>query len=360
MPLVFNPPADPLTPGAQSQTSPIVSHVIESDALQRLTREIERYGRRELAGRSILIAGHRGIGKTTLVRKAIENARGFRSQFAGRPLFVDLHGPDLLAPPEKETDAKDGDSKPADTSKSGDGKVANTDKAGEQKPANAKQPSGPDLESFVERLTFSLYRAAVKEFVESFRILRGLPENATYKEYSELAEQFALELDGSTDLGRVRLLYERVGAFAEGVLKTLRGATGSQELALLAASSQCYRIVSGKLDEERSQENTGSNKASWSIAADNLLSPITGLLTGGLVWAALPGDSGPLAKLFTSFTTGLASAVAVKWTRTIQRESKQTSKVTFVSPERQARAPAASARVGRSFLRCGAPAHLRR
>src|SRR4026208_1619414 len=105
MPLRFEPPTDPLTASDSPSTTP-TSHVIESDALQRLTKEIERYGRRELAGRSVLIAGHRGVGKTTLVRKAIENARGYRSLYEGRPLFVDLHGPDLLAPPDREMPPK--------------------------------------------------------------------------------------------------------------------------------------------------------------------------------------------------------------------------------------------------------------
>ena len=186
----------------------------------------------------------------------------------------------------------------------------------------AKSPSGTDLQSFVERLTFSLYRAAAKEFVDSFRARRNTPDprgNPRYYEFSELAEQFALELDGSTDLGRIRLLYERLNAFDGGVLETSRNATGSQELALLAASSQAYRIVSGKLNEDLKRQTSAKNTAKWSIAADNLLSPATGLLAGSLVWAALPADLGPLAKLFTSFATGLASAIAVKFTRTIER-----------------------------------------
>jgi hypothetical protein len=352
MPLRFEPPADPLTPTASA-----VSQVIESDALQRLTKEIERYGRRELAGRSILIAGHRGVGKTTLVRKAIENARASSSTYEGRPLFVDLHGPDLLAPPDKVS------GKPGETLKNGAAKTANANGEDKQKAAavagdakdaeedpnkpgedvgasgqesTAKQPSGADLQSFVERLTFSLYRAATKEFVDSYRARRSLPgltDESRYREYSELAEQFALELDGSTDLGRIRLLYERVEAFRDGVLNTSRTTTGSQELALLAASSQAYRIISGKLDENRKQSTSGTNTVNWAIAADNLLSPFTGLLAGSLAWAALAGDLSPLAKLFTSFTAGLASAIAVKFTRTIQRESKQSSEVTFV-PER--------------------------
>jgi len=365
MPLQFNPPADPLTSLTSTppderfryETKPdAVSPVIESDALQRLTKEIERYGRHELAGRSILIAGHRGVGKTTLVRKAIENVRRSSSRFGGRPLFVDLHGPDLLAPPDKETAGKPRDAKPGETAKNG--KAVNTAPQGDNEPeagggdpsaevekntkqtgaeasnsgnnSQAKQPSGADLQSFVERLTFSLYRAAAKEFVESFRALHAQSDDW---KYAELATQFALELDGSTDLGRIRLLYERVGAFVNGVLQTSGSSSGSQELALLAASSQAYRIISGELAEKTSAEASGKNTVNWSITADNLLSPVTGLLAGALAWAALPADFGPLAKLFTSFTAGLASAIAVKFTRTVQRESKESREVTFV-PQR--------------------------
>jgi hypothetical protein len=157
------------------------------------------------------------------------------------------------------------------------------------KESAAKSPSGTDLQSFVERLTFSLYRAAAKEFVDSVRGGRNLPSRGDFPRYyeiSELAEQFALELDGSTDLGRIRLLYERLNAFAEGVLGTSRSVTGSQELALLAASSQAYRIISGKLDEGVTHQTTGKNTINWSITADNLISPATGVLAGSLVWAA--------------------------------------------------------------------------
>jgi len=384
MPLTFEPPADPLTPSGPEQ-----SHVIESDALQRLTKEIERYGRRELAGRSILIAGHRGVGKTTLVRKAIENARK-RSDYQGRPLFVDLHGPDLLAPPDKDAatkpalttdDSRDNkpenlaSGKPEDQGKrtAADGNkpkkpteaasqpADNTGEKQDSPAGDSLQPSGEDLQSFVERLTFSLYRAATKEFVDCFRTqaesrvaksrsawsrvaeLRAAKSReaelreaelrwaelrtTSWDRADELVEQFALELDGSTDLARIRLLYERAGALRDGVLDIPaipgRRFTGSQELALLAVSSQAYQIISGKVDEDHTKEDEGTSTSTWNIAIDNLLSPLTGILTGSLLWAALPGTLSPLVKMLSSFSAGLASAVAVKFTRTVQQRRRQ-------------------------------------
>jgi Flp pilus assembly CpaF family ATPase len=46
--------------------------LIESDAYRHLVHELRRYCSREIAGRSFLIAGHRGAGKTTLVSSALE------------------------------------------------------------------------------------------------------------------------------------------------------------------------------------------------------------------------------------------------------------------------------------------------
>jgi hypothetical protein len=321
MPLQYVPPVDP-NPQTRTQRAVAGSSVIESDALQRLMKEIERYGRREISGRSILIAGHRGVGKTTLVRKAIESVRSLESSYGGRPLFVDLHGPDLLAPPEKSPE-NPGDAKPDKTAK---GHSAKDDaEAGVSGSDSFNQPSGVDLQRFVERLTFSLYRAAAKEFAESFHSFG----QSVDMDRSELAEQFALELDSSTDLRRIRLLYERAGAFEQGVLQTHRS-SGSRELALLAASSQAYRIISGKLEEGQKRENSGKNAVNWSIAANNILSPVTGLLTGSLAWAALPSNFGPLAKLFTSFTAGLASAIAIKFSRTIERETMESNEFSFI------------------------------
>src|SRR5215470_1448740 len=95
MALIIKKIVEPLTPASQATAA----LVIQSDGLHELLREMLRYARGEIVGRSYLIAGHRGVGKTTMVRQAIELLeRQLSSENARlRPLFVDLHGPDLVA-----------------------------------------------------------------------------------------------------------------------------------------------------------------------------------------------------------------------------------------------------------------------
>ena len=61
---------EPLTFAAQGSTVTLA----KPEAYQVLLTEMLRYGRREISGRSLLISGSRGSGKTTLVRLAIDEA----------------------------------------------------------------------------------------------------------------------------------------------------------------------------------------------------------------------------------------------------------------------------------------------
>src|SRR5215510_895577 len=95
MPLILNRNVDPLTPASKT----VAAHVIESSGMTQLVREMIRYARGEMTGRSYLIAGHRGVGKTTMVRKAFEvvTTRLANERMRMRPLYVELHGPDLVS-----------------------------------------------------------------------------------------------------------------------------------------------------------------------------------------------------------------------------------------------------------------------
>src|SRR5580698_4274323 len=94
MPIFLKESPEPFTFG--SATSPPI--LAECEAYRRLLASIIRYGKREIMGRSALVSGHRGSGKTTLVRWAVQQAQEVlrNDPTAARPLLVPLHGPDLL------------------------------------------------------------------------------------------------------------------------------------------------------------------------------------------------------------------------------------------------------------------------
>src|SRR3954451_6510092 len=110
---------EPLSLASENQT-PIV---IESDAYRQVCTDLEMYTNGEILGRSFLIAGHRGAGKTTMLRQAVREVasriqnRGQTSGQWARPLFIALHGPDLL---EASTAPEESDARSAKEAQSPD------------------------------------------------------------------------------------------------------------------------------------------------------------------------------------------------------------------------------------------------
>src|SRR5215510_5119865 len=85
---------------------------LKSQTLQTFKRDLLRYLHQEISGRSYLISGHRGAGKTSLAQRAVEDVlrqemaellqRNWNGTVAPqRPLFVKVHGPSLLEQPPK-------------------------------------------------------------------------------------------------------------------------------------------------------------------------------------------------------------------------------------------------------------------
>jgi len=92
--------ADPLSRSVSETASQSAVAVAQSDASRILQQQLQRYCKGQLRGRSFLIAGHRGAGKTTMVADALgrmpkEDAAG---RLLMRPLPVFLHGPGLFGP----------------------------------------------------------------------------------------------------------------------------------------------------------------------------------------------------------------------------------------------------------------------
>src|SRR4051812_5715358 len=67
---------------------------------QRLKRLVYSYVSEEVSGRSYPISGHRGSGKTTLIKKIVHDVDRFfaEQRIPLRPLLVTLQGPMLLPP----------------------------------------------------------------------------------------------------------------------------------------------------------------------------------------------------------------------------------------------------------------------
>ncbi len=72
MPIFVKESPEPFTFGSAS-SPPLLA---ECEAYRCLLASILRYGKREIMGRSVLISGHRGCGKTTLVRWAVRAGAG--------------------------------------------------------------------------------------------------------------------------------------------------------------------------------------------------------------------------------------------------------------------------------------------
>jgi len=306
--------ADPLSPAA-SYTSPILAR---SHAYDILYSELERYTLGDIAGRSVLVAGHRGSGKTTLVYHAIQSVRReFRDeQRPRRPLLVQLHGPNLL-PPDPDL---------PDLPTSGDGKEPNKTR---------EEPLTPPQRVLIQ-ITTALYRAlatevekALREAVETraARLGRG--------DLRELAGHVTLEFDDAPSAGVLRELWLEAGVLNSGVLfPHLHSADqGIREIVALSTAAQAFRVVSGNYKETEKFTNESTAQQKTSVAAEaklkDVINPLFGLLTGGVVGTGLLLGTGAqaagagIAALLAAVTTTLTLNFSSTRTRTTTKSKEQ-------------------------------------
>jgi hypothetical protein len=327
MALILNRNVDPLTPASET----VAAQVIQSNGMAQLVREMIRYARGEMTGRSYLVAGHRGVGKTTMVRKAFElmTTQLKNENVRMRPLYVELHGPDLVSPIRKPQ-AAEGGSPGADSESSSSDDETTTAAGTTETPAATTGTVAQveeDWTNFTERLTFGLYRSAATEFSKRFRA-------AVQKANPELAGQFEVELDRGADLRRLREFYRAGDALSGGVLFPTfppDPQCAVREMTLLAGAAQAYWIVSGKLEQTRNQTEKAEQKSTLETTIENLAPPIAGLLSGVLTWQAIPDASAePVAKLLGSALAGFAGLMTVKLTTSRSRELNDTQTANFV------------------------------
>ena len=180
----------------------------QSRAGKILAQQIERYLKGEVCGRSCLIAGSRGSGKTTLVQTACER---MRDRVPGmRPILVRLHGPSLLNPAQRL---------PAD--------------------ATTPDPKTPEP-------------SAQEKICEN--VLRTIVINL----YQAAAEEFATALDGAPNAASLRDFWDAANALETGVLleTSSRRDQGLREIVALATAAEAYRSCTGQFSRE--DEDTAS------------------------------------------------------------------------------------------------------
>ncbi len=354
MPIRIKRYVEPLSLRSETQSPAI----IESDAYRQVCTDLEMYVNGEILGRSFLVAGHRGAGKTTMLRQAVHEVdsrirkKGETSGQYARPLFIALHGPDLLSKPSDPPSGKP--EEPPKPDEKPQPAAAADPAAPAPKPAPAPQPAQPvpkppdpaapleppprdELRHFLDRVTSGLYVGAAQEFARRFRE-QALGVAKTEREKSELLELAAdlqVQLDRQPDLDRLRDYWNRVDALDGGVLYKAAKQTGrgAEEVTALFSIGRVMRTFAGTLQSSLSTEDSRTRDASVSLVTidgQSLLPPLIGLVTGAVVWGVLPEATDPLVKAFSALLTGFGTVLGFKVSASRTRSSSQTWKETYI------------------------------
>ncbi len=368
--------------------------VMESDAFRVLYAEMLRYSRGEINGRSFLIAGHRGAGKTTMVESAVLALRDYwrDQQVPLRPLLVPLNGPSML----RSEAAEDLSAIPRDDdSVEGDESAADGD--GEPEKGAAGAPNGRDEkrrqdenESALTQVLLSLYRVAAHEFVQTYR--RETSEKGDFyggelrervrpplwlkaffwltlekapayrlqrrrrddrqRELFELACQLELELDDYPGPMRLRHFWERGGFLDTGVLfpqgqrrdaarstkrspRLFRNGQGYRELVALISLCRAHQRISGEITGKRKNQKTAGkgekSEGGLNLKGVELMKPLTALLAGGVAGTGAYQIGGsPLLGTFTGLAAALAAAFTLSLSWSRERTHQLTEQLTFL------------------------------
>ncbi|MGJ4888353.1 hypothetical protein ACQR1Y_09175 [Bradyrhizobium sp. HKCCYLRH3099] len=367
---------------------PARAHFITSNAYDTLMRELTRYVKGEVPGRSFLVAGHRGAGKTSLVRQVVDDlnrsiidkavktasAKGSdrgRMLNQQRPLLVKLHGPSLLpaatrpAPAaDKSTAPNNSETKPGAKSKTKTkpevtieittGGAQMAEGGGEPAAPEQPAPAAPDLTvTALEQITVALYRALAAEFGRSFtnhardEIYQaeqaGTPR-AQVADYLELAGQFTLELDNVPRPGTLRAFYRRLGRVDAGVLwpydvgaalaKAGLNDRGIREIVALATAAQAFEVCSGTVKSTQTDKESQSRERSFDVKNEavfkDAINKVAGLAVGAGVGALSVDTLGAPAAIVLGLGAWLLGTLTLNWTSKRTAKSERSIDYTFV------------------------------
>ena len=304
-----------------------------SPAYDTILRELGRYLDDQIRGRSFLVAGHRGSGKTSMVLRAIEDLRD-RALAEGfdpdrpreRPLAVRLQGPALLAGLKQAA------------AQASEGGVRT-------------QTTAVLMQQILSQLMISTYRELTAEVVRAYRKrmedLAG--DGAVRPDTAELVGQLALALDNAPPPEELREFWRRAGAMERGLFwpadvegRELAGARrpehqGTLELVAVSTAAQAYRVVSGEVSYSDGTKDEASRSESVETAAslqgkdiaDKALAVLTGGLAGG-AWMAQDGQPDPLIAVVIGLATAVLAGVTFKYTGKRERKRSRTAEYSFI------------------------------
>jgi hypothetical protein len=252
-------------------------------------------------GRSCLIAGARGAGKTTMIDRAFQEARDNSQR--RRLIRVRLHGPSLLNPP-KPIPTKD----------------------------NPNPAEIPVQEHVLKTLVINLYQTAAEEIANAF----AGRANGIGKDGPEFGAQLRLTLDGAPSAGTLRFFWNRIGALKSGVLfEDADPDQGVREILALASAADAYRRCAGQFTQARTDALSAGEKAEakteLSASGKEISKVLLGLASGvaaGATAAALTHNT-PAIALAGAITT-LVSMMTLSYSRTRSRESTLKEEMTFL------------------------------
>lgn len=357
-----------------------------TQAYEQLHREFMRYLRGETDGRSILISGHRGAGKTTVVRKALQDAyrdAARRGNLIPLPIF--LHGPTMI---DKAFDPRRRKAAASAGGKAEGGKAERN--GGEKKPAEAAasvtaaaamMPSAGSSpgeeyarvkEQALSHIVLCLYRALADAIAEEWMAAVALKQDPARRligvELLELGIHLRMELDDAPDPDVLRQIWSYGDNLPGGVSFTTRrhfgfdyprllgtpDDQGAREIAALGATATAYRAVMGasyvetlarQIKEELEFKQSKEDKAPAPAAApskggasDAAVTAATGAVGAG---AAVVGpwlNNGDWIPGIVGLAVGALSAgfglnIARSWRRNRQ---KVTDKSYTITTERDA------------------------
>ncbi len=329
MPIQIIEGADPLSDAALKSESESIVRNAQSDAGRVLKLELMRYCRGEVHGRSFLIAGHRGAGKTMMVADALDKVLR-QSRRPGepllRPLPIFVHGPSLF-----EVEATEG-AKPQDT--------------GRRVRRQAAPAAAPDMETqarvALKQIILGLHRAVAKEFVRAYRrrVVEGpwlSPMRWSGEEIAELAAQFEIEITEDPSAARLHEFWAMAGSRQSGVLFDFsqRLDQGARELAALNGMCNAHQRISGEISAQdksaRSEAAASETQSGLDLRGGELVKPLVSVLAGAAVAGGAAAGSHSLGMAMVGgLVTAIGSAAFFKASTTTTRRAERQLDTTFI------------------------------